>query len=183
MRAAVPGQENISYNTGCGKFRTCIKAAFIERMTYVMRPVKKRVCSNALMLAIRLYVISVDCGFIIYWSIVSLNILPNEYMFKDYDNSIIHDWNYSFLPLDIMISATGLSAMWFQRKDDQSWYALLLISMTLTFCSGLQAISFWSLRNDFDFVWWVPNLILMIGPLYFVPMLLDYYPLNMNQNQ
>jgi hypothetical protein len=33
------------------------------------------------------------------------------------------------------------------------------------FCSGLQAIAFWVLRQDYDPTWWIPNLCLMVLPL------------------
>ncbi|MGI6187453.1 MAG: DUF5360 family protein, partial [Brevibacillus sp.] len=46
---------------------------------------------------------------------------------------------------------------------------LALISLVLTSCSGLQAISFWLFKGDFDPVWWIPNLYLLIYPLFFLP--------------
>jgi hypothetical protein len=45
---------------------------------------------------------------------------------------------------------------------------MALISLVLTFCSGLQAIAFWILRADFDLSWWIPNLFLMIYPIFFI---------------
>ncbi len=40
----------------------------------------------------------------------------------------------------------------------------------LTFCSGLMAVAFWTLRGDFDPAWWAPNLFfLLIYPLFFLP--------------
>jgi len=43
-----------------------------------------------------------------------------------------------------------------------------LISLVLTFCSGLQAIAFLVFRKDFDITWWAANLYLMIYPLFFI---------------
>jgi hypothetical protein len=52
------------------------------------------------------------------------------------------------------------------------WHQLALISLVLTFCSGLQAIAFWIIRGDFDLTWWLPNLFLLIYPLFFIPRLI-----------
>jgi hypothetical protein len=121
---------------------------------------------------LRTFALCVDVGFVLYWGVVWLSLVPDEFMFKDYRNPILHDWNYSFLPLDVIISVTGFSALWLKRKGGPLWCGMMLISMALTFCSGLQAVAFWALRDDFDVAWWVPNLILLLGPLYFMPKLL-----------
>ncbi|MGE7941822.1 DUF5360 family protein [Lysinibacillus xylanilyticus] len=49
-----------------------------------------------------------------------------------------------------------------------------LLSLALTFCSGLQAIAFWTIKLDFDFMWWIPNLFLLLYPLYFIPKLIIF---------
>jgi hypothetical protein len=109
----------------------------------------------------------VDIGFIAYWLIVGAHLIPDEYLFKDYNNDILVAWNYSFLPLDMAISITGLSALAMHARNNNSWKVLALISLAFAFCSGLQAIAFWALRKDFDPMWWGPNLFLMLYPLYF----------------
>lgn len=43
------------------------------------------------------------------------------------------------------------------------------MSLVLTSCSGLQAVSFWYVRRDFDWTWWAPNLFLLLYPLFFLP--------------
>jgi len=57
----------------------------------------------------------------------------------------------------------------------------MIISLTLLFASGLQAISFWAFAQDFSLKLWLPNLFLKIFPLVFLPWLvgLDEAPLNM----
>jgi hypothetical protein len=35
----------------------------------------------------------------------------------------------------------------------------------LTCCAGLLALSFWALRRDFDWTWWLPNAYLMVWPV------------------
>jgi len=110
-----------------------------------------------------------DIGFILYWIITLLHLIPAEYLFQDYTNPILVSWNWSFLPLDLAISATGLLSLYLHEREDQRWQALALISLVLTFCSGLQAVSFWVLRSDFDLSWWIPNLYLLVYPLFFIP--------------
>ncbi len=118
---------------------------------------------------LKYFFLVVDIGFIAYWLITLLGVIPNEYLFKDYENSILIAWNWSFLPLDLFISGTGLTSLWLWKKDNNNWKSLALISLVLTFSSGLQAIAFWALRSDFDISWWVPNLFLLIYPLFFIP--------------
>ena len=110
----------------------------------------------------------VDIGFILYWSITLLELIPNEYLFKDYDNPILSAWNWSFLPLDLAISATGIGSIVLWQRGGEQWVPLALISLVLTSCSGLQAIAFWVIRGDFDPSWWLPNLFLLIYPLFFM---------------
>ena len=89
----------------------------------------------------------VDLGFIAYWAITLAGVIPDEYLFKDYDNPILSAWNWSFLPLDLAISATGLAALR-RAKRGLSWRDLALVSLVLTFCSGLMAVSLWTLHGD-----------------------------------
>lgn len=102
------------------------------------------------MKALRIFFLVVDFGFILYWICAGLDLLPQDYLFKDYENPILRAWNFSFLPLDLLISATGLGAVYRHARAMPGWRELALISLTLTLCSGLQAIAFWSLRGDFD---------------------------------
>ncbi|MBA9008917.1 DUF5360 family protein [Clostridium saccharobutylicum] len=39
-----------------------------------------------------------DIGFIIYWLITALHLIPINLAFKDYNNPILVDWNWSFFP-------------------------------------------------------------------------------------
>lgn len=110
-----------------------------------------------------------DIGFILYWLVTLLHLIPAEYLFQDYTKPILVAWNWSFLPLDLFISGTGLLSLYLHKRGDMRWQPLALVSLVLTFCSGLQAVSFWVLRSDFDPSWWIPNLYLLIYPLFFIP--------------
>ncbi|MNZ82790.1 hypothetical protein D3C78_1014970 [compost metagenome] len=103
-----------------------------------------------------------------YWLIIALGVLPKEYGYQDYTNEYLVHWNLSFIPLDLFISLTGLMSIYYYRKRKAVWSPLCLISLALTFCSGLQAIAFWAIRGDFDWLWWVPNVFLMIYPAVYI---------------
>jgi hypothetical protein len=113
----------------------------------------------------------VDLGFIAYWAITLAGVIPAEYLFKDYDDPILQAWNWSFLPLDLGISATGLAALR-RARTGRAWRSLAIVSLVLTPCSGLMAVSFWALRGDFDPAWWAPNLFLLLYPLFYLPRLM-----------
>ncbi len=124
------------------------------------------------MTRLRPFFLIVDIGFILYWAITLLGIIPSENLFQDYANPLLVAWNWSFLPLDLLISATGIASLALYARQRALWAPLALISLTFTFVSGLQAIAFWTIRGDFDLAWWAPNLFLMIYPLFFIPGLL-----------
>ncbi|AEI50047.1 DUF5360 family protein [Runella slithyformis] len=115
----------------------------------------------------------IDSGFIIYWAITFSGLIPSEYLYNDYSNPLLVDWNWSFFPLDTAISITGFSSLYLRNRQKPIWLVWAIISLTLTFCSGLQAVSFWGLRGDFSWIWWLPNLFLMAYPIIFIPRLLQ----------
>ncbi len=117
---------------------------------------------------LRIFFLITDIGFILYWLITFLHAIPEAYLFKDYDHPILSAWNWSFFPLDMFISASGISCLVLYAKNNAMWRKLGIISLALTFCSGLQAVSFWFLRSDFDWAWWVLNLYLLVYPLFFI---------------
>ena len=127
---------------------------------------------EATLRSLKPFFIITDVGFIVYWLITALRLIPEAYLFKDYHDPLLVAWNWSFLPLDLAISATGLSSLWLYRRSDQMWQPVALISLVLTFCSGLQAITFWTVRADFDLTWWLANGYLLVYPLFFIPRLL-----------
>ncbi len=131
------------------------------------------------MKSLRIFFWITDVGFILYWLVTLLHLIPSAYLFKDYDHPILSAWNWSFLPLDILISLTGLASLYLYKKQNHMWKQIALVSLVLTFCSGLQAIAFWAIRMDFAPSWWLPNLFLMLYPLFFIPTLLRH---DVNEN-
>ena len=127
---------------------------------------------NNTMKKLKILFLVTDIGFVLYWLITLFHLIPQSMLFKDYTNPILVAWNWSFLPLDLMVSATGLFSLYLYNKGNGKWRKISLISLVLTFCSGLQAISFWALRFDFDLLWWIFNSYLIIYPLFFIKALL-----------
>jgi hypothetical protein len=123
------------------------------------------------MRTMKILMLVTDVGFVAYWLITIFHLIPAEMLFRDYTNPILVHWNWSFLPLDLLISATGLTALWLYHKQNPVWRTLAIISLTLTSVSGLQAIAFWLFAGDFNMTWWVPNLFLLLYPLVFLPKL------------
>ena len=124
------------------------------------------------MKALRWFFLITDFGFILYWLITALKLIPSEWLFQDYQNPILVAWNWSFLPLDLAVSCTGLYSLWLRQRQRAVWSRWALVSLVLTSCSGLQAISFWVFHQDFDPAWWLPNLYLLIYPIPFIISLL-----------
>ncbi|GII93213.1 DUF5360 family protein [Sinosporangium siamense] len=100
-----------------------------------------------------------DLGFLVYFSVIGLGLLPPEWAFADYANPLMVDWNWSFLWIDLVAAFTGLISLRLNHSP------LMLVSLVLTMASGLMAIAFWTLRGDFSLAWWIPNLYLMLFPI------------------
>lgn len=109
-----------------------------------------------------------DIAFIVYWTVTLFHLIPDSLLFKDYNNHLSVVWNWSFFPLDIMISITGITSLSLSKAGNPKWRAFAFISLVLTFCSGLQAISYWAIKQDFDVIWWASNLFLLIYPIPFI---------------
>ncbi len=114
-----------------------------------------------------------DIGMLLYWAItaaMALKLLdiPGDWLFKDYHDPRVMAWNWSFFPLDILLSVTGLAALRMESAGHPNWRIMAAISLTLTFCAGLMAIAYWLIVQDFDPSWWIPNLFLMLWPLPFL---------------
>jgi hypothetical protein len=116
----------------------------------------------------------VDTCFVIYWLITVLHIIPAEFLYNDYKNPILVHWNWSFFPLDLLVSATGYYSIYLNGRQNLNWRKFALLSLILTSVSGLQAISYWTFANEFDLTWWIPNLFLLLYPLYFLPKIFRY---------
>jgi hypothetical protein len=114
--------------------------------------------------ALRIFLLCVDLGFIVYWLTSALRLLPAEWLYAHHDDPVMVDWNWSFLPLDLCVSASGLGALLAARRQSARWPLLALLSLAFTSASGLNAVAFWALRGDFDITWWAPNLLLFLGP-------------------
>ncbi len=99
---------------------------------------------------------------LLYWLLALLLVsgvihIPPEYMYSDYENPLIVSWNWSFFPMDIIFALVGLLGR-FGSFNDERTDLFSVFSLSLMFCAGLMAISFWALNGDFDPFWWGSNL-------------------------
>jgi len=114
--------------------------------------------------ALRAFLVVVDVGFVVYWLVSACGALPPEWLYAHHDDPVMMSWNWSFLPLDLVVSGSGLCAVFLARRGDDRWQKLALVSLAFTSASGLNAISFWALQRDVNISWWIPNLVLLLGP-------------------
>ena len=117
-----------------------------------------------------------DALFLAYWAAAGaaaagLIQLPAALMYAGYDQPRVVAWNWSFLPIDVAFSVTGLLAVRAARRGDPLWRPLALISLILTQVAGLMAVGYWALLGEFDPSWFLPNLVLVLWPLAFLPKL------------
>lgn len=56
----------------------------------------------------KLFFLVTDIGFILYWLSAGFSLIPENWAFKHHDHPFMIAWNWSFFPLDILISVTGL---------------------------------------------------------------------------
>lgn len=118
----------------------------------------------ALSRTVRLMV-AVDVGFLAYWLAIGLALFPPEWMFADYADPQVVAWNWSFLPLDLVASATGLAAARALHRGRAGAEPLLATSLSLTATAGGMAIAYWSLLGQFAPGWLAPNVFLLLFPL------------------
>ena len=103
---------------------------------------------------------------ILYWifaALVALEIITisPEYMYSDYTNPTVVAWNWSFFPIDIIFATTGLFGR-FGNITESRQTLLSMFSLSLMFCAGLMAISFWVVQGSYDPFWWLINLWLVL---------------------
>ena len=117
--------------------------------------------------------IATDLLMLTYWAVtgaVALGLLdvPPEALYSDYYNPIVVAWNWSFFPLDLIFSVTGLAAVRLHRTGSLVWADMAVISAVCTSIAGLMAIAYWTILGEFDPSWWIPNCIIMLWPVWFL---------------
>ena len=109
-----------------------------------------------------------ELGMILYWLVVSAGFLGllhlnQVYMYTEYSNPIMASWNWSFFPLDMLFAILGLYGRFGQITNSQKRF-LSNVSLSLMFCAGLMALSFWAIQGEFSWAWWGVNFWLMCLP-------------------
>jgi hypothetical protein len=114
--------------------------------------------------SLRVFLWVVDVGLLLYWLVTGFHLLPASWLYAHHDEPVLVAWNFSFLPLDLVVSGTGLTAVVLWRRGRPAWSRFALVSLAFTSASGLNAVAFWALRGEFELGWWLPNLVLMAAP-------------------
>lgn len=126
---------------------------------------------------LKAFMLTTDTLFIVYWTASLLHLIgafnmPPDLMYADYAQARVFAWNWSFFPVDVLFSLSGFAAVRFSAQNDPRWRPFALISLCLTFVAGLMAVGYWTILGEFDPGWYLPNLTLVIWPLFFLPGLL-----------
>ena len=123
--------------------------------------------------SLRLALSVTDILFLAYWTVSALHLagmfpIPADWLYADADDARVVAWNWSFFPLDLTFSLTGLAAIRYARSSNPLWKPLALVSLVLTMVAGGMAVGYWALLGEFDPFWFLPNLALLIWPLFFL---------------
>ncbi len=107
-----------------------------------------------------------EAGMLAYWLFAALVALeaidvPPQYMYSDHQNPLIVTWNWSFFPIDVLFALSGLASRFLAMSVWKREF-LTVVSLSLMFCAGLMAISFWAIQQTFDPFWWGMNFWLII---------------------
>jgi hypothetical protein len=99
-----------------------------------------------------------DLGLLAYWTLTALGVVSVG------SSSWLSAWNWSFLPLDLLAVAMGLT--WSLLPHGHRWARpALAVALALTHAAGLMALSFFVLWGTWDASWWLINLWLAIMPI------------------
>jgi hypothetical protein len=114
-----------------------------------------------------------DFAFLIYWAAAALHAgsviqIPHDWLYANANEPRVVAWNWSFFPLDVAFSLTGLAAVRCARLGSGAWRPLALISLILTTVAGGMAVSYWVLLAEFDPFWIGANALLLIWPIPFL---------------
>jgi Family of unknown function (DUF5360) len=123
---------------------------------------------------LRLSLLFTDIAFLVYWAFAAADALrliqiPAAWLYANAHDPRVVAWNWSFFPLDVAFSLTGLAAVQASRRNAPVWRPLALISLVLTMVAGGMAVAYWTLLQEFDLAWFLPNLVLFLWPIVFLP--------------
>ena len=131
--------------------------------------------------ALRIAMTVTDVIFIAYCALAALDAagiiaIPESLLYAHAHDPRVKAWNWSFFPLDLAFSLTGLAAVRAARRREAIWRPLALVSLALTMVAGGMAVGYWTLLREFDLAWFGPNLLLLAWPLFFLPKLIRDAP-------
>jgi Family of unknown function (DUF5360) len=126
---------------------------------------------------LRFAISATDILFLLYWTVAALDAagvvaIPSDWLYANAHDPRVVAWNWSFFPLDIAFSVTGLYAVRLASRGDARWRPMALVSLVLTMVAGGMAVAYWTLLGEFDPAWYLPNLALLLWPMAFIGPLL-----------
>ena len=118
-------------------------------------------------------IVITDVAFSLYWVLSAAYLsgivhVPEAYLFSGYHDRHLVAWNWSFLPLDLAATAFGAWAILASRRQGE-WRTLAAVSLALWSTAGGMAVAYWTLMGEFDPSWFLPNLLVFVWPLFFLP--------------
>jgi len=118
--------------------------------------------------------LATDSLFLAYWTVSALFqsgmiAVPHAWMYEGFDQPRVIAWNWSFLPLDLAFSLLGFAAVALGRRGDPTWRPLALLSLAFTMAAGGMAVGYWLILGEIEPSWLIPNLLLVLWPLAFLP--------------
>lgn len=124
--------------------------------------------------SLRICILITDIGFLLYWAVsalalVGLITLSPEWMYGGYGDPQVFAWNWSFVSIDLPFSVLGLAAVAADRRGSLAWRPLAFLSLAFTFAAGIMAVSYWAILMEWNPTWFLPNLLLVIWPLFYLP--------------
>ena len=56
-----------------------------------------------------------------------------------------------------------------ERRGEPAWRPLALLSLAFTMAAGAMAVGYWLILGEIEPTWLIPNLLLVLWPLAFLP--------------
>jgi hypothetical protein len=146
---------------------------YVKEREAVTEVLLKRAGDVPMSRALALGIVITDVVFSLYWALSAAYLsglvdVPDAYLFSGYHDRHLVAWNWSFFPLDLAATAFGAWAILASRRQGE-WRTLAAVSLALWSTAGGMAVAYWTLMGEFDPSWFLPNLVVFVWPLFFLP--------------
>jgi len=95
--------------------------------------------------SLKFLMLATDSGLLVYWAmsaLVAMRLLniPSDWLFGHHDDPAVQAWNWSFLPLDVVLSVAGLMSVRLAARNAATWRTLATLSLALTVAAAAVVI-------------------------------------------